>query len=72
MAKNPPASAGDAKDVGLVPGLGRSLGVSTAVFLLGNGQRRLAGYIHGAAKSQTQLSGRAVCRFIVLKFSSFI
>ena len=33
MAKNPPASAGDAKDGGLISGLGRSLGVSTAVFL---------------------------------------
>ena len=27
MVKNPPASAGDARDVGLIPGLGRSPGI---------------------------------------------
>ena len=27
MVKNPPANAGDLKDAGLIPGLGRSLGV---------------------------------------------
>ena len=27
MAKNPPANAGDTKDTGLIPGLGRSPGV---------------------------------------------
>ena len=66
MAKNPPASAGDAKDGGLISGLGRSLGVSTAVFLenfMGRGGWQAI--IHGAAKSMTQLSGRAVCRYIV-------
>ena len=26
MVKNPPANAGDARDVGLIPGLGRSPG----------------------------------------------
>ena len=26
MVKNPPASAGDARDMGLIPGSGRSLG----------------------------------------------
>ena len=45
MAKNPSANAGDAKEVGSIPGLERSLGVSTSVFLLGkrHGQRSLAG-----------------------------
>ena len=26
MVKNPPANAGDIRDIGLIPGLGRSLG----------------------------------------------
>ena len=42
MVKNPPANAGDARDKGLIPGLGRSLGEGS-----GNtphGQRSLAGY----------------------------
>ena len=29
MVKNPPANAGDTRDVGLIPGLGRSLGVGS-------------------------------------------
>ena len=29
MVKNPPADAGDTGDTGLIPGLGRSLGVGT-------------------------------------------
>ena len=33
MVKNPPANAGDARDMGLIPGLGRSLGI-------GNGNPR--------------------------------
>ena len=30
MVKNPPANAGDTRDVGLIPGLGRSPGEETA------------------------------------------
>ena len=50
VVKNPPASAGDAGDVGLSPGSGRSLGEGNGNPLqyscLGNshGQRRLTGY----------------------------
>ena len=50
MAKNPPANAGDARDVGLIFGSGRSPGGEngqpTLVFLLGkfHGQRSLAGH----------------------------
>ena len=50
VVKNPPASAGDAGDVGLSPGSGRSLGEGIGNPLqyscLGNshGQRRLTGY----------------------------
>ena len=32
VAKNLPASAGDAGDLGLVPGLGRALGVGNATY----------------------------------------
>ena len=50
MAKNPPASAGDRRDVGSIPGSGRSPGVEnglpTSVSLPGeaHGQRSLEGY----------------------------
>ena len=48
MIKNPPASAGHARDIGSIPGSGISPGVGngTPVFLPGkfHGQRRLAGY----------------------------
>ena len=50
MVKNLPANAGDLRDTGLIPGLGRPPGVGsgkpTPVFLLGesHGQRNLAGY----------------------------
>ena len=50
VVKYPPANAGDARDMGLIPGTGRSLGVGNGNPLqyscLGNlpGQRSLAGY----------------------------
>ena len=49
MVKNPPANAGDIRDEGLIPELGRSPGAGwqpTPVFLPGkfHGQRRLVGY----------------------------
>ena len=50
VVKNPPANAGDIRDVSLIPGLGRSPGGGngnpTAVFLPGksHGQRSLGGY----------------------------
>ena len=49
MVRNPPAIAGDIRDVGSIPGLGRSLEEaqqSTPVFLPGesHAQRGLAGY----------------------------
>ena len=31
MVKNPPATAGDTRDVGLIPGLGRSTGVGNGI-----------------------------------------
>ena len=49
MVKNPSANAGDIKDTGLIPGLGRSPGGghgNPPVFLPGeaHGQRSLEGY----------------------------
>ena len=46
VLKNMPANAGDISDVGSNPGLGRSPGAATPVFLAGesHGQRILAGY----------------------------
>ena len=53
VVKNPPANAGDIRDMGSIPGSGRSPGAHwrtqqpTPVFLPGesHGQRSLAGYI---------------------------
>ena len=62
VVENPPANAGDTGDPGSIPGSGRSHGGGNGnplqYFLSGksNGQRNLAGYSHGVAKSQTWLS----------------
>ena len=63
--KNPPANTGDPRNKGLIPGLGRSPGIENGnplqYFLPEkcHGQRSLAGYSHGVAKGQTQLSNQA-------------
>ena len=45
MVKNLSANARDIKDTGSIPGLGRSLGIPTPVFLPRiHGQRRQSGY----------------------------
>ena len=63
MVKNLPANAGDVRDSGLIPGLGRSLGGGHGNPLqyscLENPMDRGAwqeATVHGVAKSQTQLS----------------
>ena len=59
MVKNPPANAGDVRDVGSIPGSGRSPGGEHSnplqySCLENPGQRSLVGYIvHGVTKSQT-------------------
>ena len=68
VVKNPPANAGNARDLGLIPGLGRSPGEGNGYPLQyscletpmdrGKGQTT----VHGVAKSQTQLSTHA-CPF---------
>ena len=61
VVKNPPASAGDTRDSGLIPGLGRPLGVGKwqpiPVFLPGEsrGQRSLAATFHRVATHQIWL-----------------
>ena len=65
MVKNPPACAGDAGDVGLIPGSGRSPGEGSGDPLqysyLGNSLDRRAWWatVCGVAKSRTQLSMHA-------------
>ena len=62
MVKNPPAKAGDARDVGLILGLGRSPGVGNGTQLqyscLENPMDAGAwcAAVHGVTKSQTRLS----------------
>ena len=59
VVKNPPANAGDARDVGLIPGSGRSPGVGNGnpfqYSCLENLMDRRAWEVtvHGATKSQT-------------------
>ena len=65
VVKNPPAIAGDARDVGLIHGLGRSLGEGNGnpaqYSCLENPMDRgfWRSRVHGAAKSQTRLSTHA-------------
>ena len=62
VVKNPPASAGDARDMGSIPGLGRSPGVGNGNLLqyscLENSMGRGAWGLQsrGVLKSQTGLS----------------
>ena len=62
VIKNPLANAGDIKDMGLIPGLGKSPGVgngnSLQHFCTENPMDRGAWQVtvHGIAKSQTSLS----------------
>ena len=64
MVKNPPATVGDARDIGSIPGSGRSPGEGNSsplqYFYLENPldrERSLTGYtVHGVTKSPTRLS----------------
>ena len=62
VVKNPPANAGDIRDVGLIPGLGRSAGGGHGNPLqysyLENPMDRGAWWavVHGVVKSRTRLS----------------
>ena len=57
MVKKPPANAGNIRDMGFIPGSGRSQGGgdSNPVFLPGesHGQMSLEAIVHGVTKSQT-------------------
>ena len=55
MVKNSPVNAGDARDVGSIPGSGRSPGEGKGYPLQYSGLENSMDYIvHGVAKSQTQ------------------
>ena len=60
VVKNPPASAGIAGDIGLIPGLGRSLGVGNGNLLqyscLNNSVDSWWAIVHVATNHQTWLS----------------
>ena len=76
MVKNTPANAGDARDVGWIPGSGKSPGVGNGNLLQlsclenpmdrGTWQAR----VHGVAKSQTQLKKRSTHEHGTRKVSS--
>ena len=65
MVKDPPAKAGDARDMGAIPGLGRSPGIGNGDPLqypcleksMVRGAWRAT--VHGVPKSQTRLSTHA-------------
>ena len=65
MVKNPPANTGDTKDMGSIPGSGRSPGVENGNVLqysyMENSMDRGAWWdtVHGVAKSQTRLHNQA-------------
>ena len=65
MVENPPANAGDLRDIGSIPGSGGSLGGGNGNLLhyscLENSIDRGAWWatVHGVAKSQTWLSNGA-------------
>ena len=58
VVKNPRANAGDAEDVGSIPGLGWRRHNNTPICLPGefHGQRSLQATVQGVAKSQTGLN----------------
>ena len=62
MVKNPSAKAGDARDVGLIPGSGRSPGGGNGIMLqyscLENSMARATWWamVHGATESWTWLN----------------
>ena len=65
MVESPATNIRDTGDVGSVPGSGRSPGEGNGTPLQdsclekSHGQRKLAGTVHGVAKSQTRLSTHA-------------
>ena len=72
MVKNTPASAGDIRDTGLIPGSGRSPGGGHGNPLqyscLKNPVDRGAWWatVHGVTKSRTQLKRRSMRTFLLL------
>ena len=76
MVKNSPANAGDARDVGLIPGLGRSPGGGGGIPLehpcLGNcGQRSLASYSPWVCKALDMSLGLSTKRLKTARIYRF-
>ena len=71
VVKNPSANAGDAKDMGLIPGPGSRKWQPTPVFLPGKSMDREAWWatVCGGVKSRTQLSTH-IHIFLVNKLAS--
>ena len=76
VVKNPPDNAGDARYMGSIPGLGRSLGVGNGNSLryscLENFMDRGAWQVtvHGATKSQMQLSTYMLTAHFKIEYTS--
>ena len=72
VVENPPANAGDAREAGSIPGLGRSSGVGNGSLLqcscLENSMDRGVWWatVHGVAKSQTGLNTHTHIHIIVI------
>ena len=68
VIKSPPASAGDIRDEGSIPGSGRSPGgghgnpLQYSCLENPHGQRSLAATVHGVTKSHTQLNDHVHAR----------
>ena len=57
VVKNPPANAGDIRDIGLIPGLGRCPGEGSSYPLQYSGlENSMECIVHAVAKSPTRLS----------------
>ena len=80
MVKNLPANAGDIRDVGSVPGLGRSPGaghnkpLQCSCLENPHGQRSLVATVHRVAKSRTRLKqlSTAMCIGEMFTFNQMI
>ena len=73
MAKNLPANAGDARDLGSLPGLGRSSRVGNGTPLQNSclenfmDTRAWWATVHGIVKSQTRLSMHTLCEMLTVE-----
>ena len=72
MVRNPPANAGDIRNMGLIPGLGRSPGDghgNPLLFLPGesHGERSLAGYSPWGHKESDRTEVTLACTYVPMR-----